>query len=80
MDPRPVLDVEDPPHAVSNRASEPIPAAAANPLLRITTPFEGSVFFRVPRGPPGSFKGEPGPNTPETYQTDASPGGVLAGT
>jgi hypothetical protein len=34
-----VLDVEldDPPHAVSSRASEPIPAAAANPLLRITT-------------------------------------------
>jgi hypothetical protein len=34
-----VLDdeLEDPPHAVSSRASEPIPAAAANPLLRITT-------------------------------------------
>jgi hypothetical protein len=30
-------DPDDPPHAVSSRASEPRPAAAANPLLRITT-------------------------------------------
>src|SRR3954451_17079777 len=73
-------DPDDPPHAVSSKASEPIPAAAANPLLRITTPFEGSVFLRVPQGPPGSFRGGPGPNTPETYQTGGRFVGVLAGT
>src|SRR5947209_9455279 len=32
------LELDDPPHAASSRASEPIPAAAANPLLRITSP------------------------------------------
>src|SRR5947209_944611 len=32
------LEPDEPPHAASSRASEPIPAAAANPLLRITSP------------------------------------------
>jgi hypothetical protein len=34
--PRPVLDGEDPPHAASS-SSDPRPAAAAHPLLRITS-------------------------------------------
>src|SRR5690348_5234263 len=33
----PLDDPDDPPQAVSSKASEPRPAAAANPLLRITT-------------------------------------------
>src|SRR6266480_1496640 len=47
-----VLDVpDDPPHAVSSRASEPRPAAAANPLLRITTLHSRfSVLWGVHRG------------------------------
>src|SRR6266567_5974181 len=73
-------DPDDPPHAVSNRASEPRPAAAANPLLRITTLHSR---FSVPWGAPGSigcFGCDPVPNTPETYQTAGSAGGFLAAT
>src|ERR1700735_208863 len=38
VDPRPVFDVEDPPHAVSS-SSDPRPAAATHSLLRITLYF-----------------------------------------
>jgi hypothetical protein len=33
----PVVDDDDPPHAVSSSTSDPSPAAAAHPLLRITS-------------------------------------------
>src|SRR6266581_4235237 len=46
-------DPDDPPHAVSNRASEPKPAATANPLLRITTLHSR---FSVPWGAPGFIR------------------------
>src|SRR6516164_5101603 len=43
-------DPDDPPHAVSSRISEPSPAAAAKPLLRITTLHSR---FSVPWGASG---------------------------
>jgi hypothetical protein len=43
VDPRPVLDVEVPPHAASS-SSDPRPAAAAHPLLRITFSFIDGPF------------------------------------
>src|SRR5580692_2732623 len=43
-DPRPEFDVEDPPHAASSSASDPRPAAAAHPLLRITLSFIDGSF------------------------------------
>src|ERR1700733_384476 len=49
VDPRPVLDVEDPPHAVSS-SSDPRPAAATHPLLRITFSFiDGPLPARIRR-------------------------------
>jgi hypothetical protein len=49
VDPRPVLDVEVPPHAASS-SSDPRPAAAAHPLLRITFSFiDGPFPARVRR-------------------------------
>src|SRR6185437_9649177 len=44
-------DPDDPPHAVSSRASEPRPAAAAKPLLRITTLHSRFSVLWVHRGP-----------------------------
>src|ERR1700740_3540594 len=44
-------DPDDPPHAVSSRASEPKPAAAAKPLLRITTLHSRFSVLWVHRGP-----------------------------
>src|SRR5205823_1535829 len=76
----PLDEPDDPPHAVSSRASEPMPAAAANPLLRITTLHSR---FSVPWGAPGligSSGCNPVPNTPETYQTAGPARGFLAAT
>src|SRR5690348_4694156 len=76
----PLDDPDDPPHAVSSRTSEPRPAAAAKPLLRITTLHSRfSVLWGAP-GSIGSSGCDPVPNTPETYQTAASAGGFLAAT
>jgi hypothetical protein len=58
---------EDPPHAVSS-SSDPIPAAAAHPLLRITSLH--SRFHRV----------APDPDTPESYQTAGAVGALLVAT
>src|SRR5260370_40263934 len=69
--------LDDPPHAVSSNSSEPNPAAAAHPLLRITTlhsRFSGSL------GAQGLFRCDPNPNTPETYQTAGPARGFLAAT
>src|SRR6266567_924537 len=77
-----LLDVpDDPPHAVSSRASEPRPAAAANPLLRITTLHSRfSVLWGGAPGFIGSSGCDPVPNTPERYQTAGSARGFLAAT
>jgi hypothetical protein len=48
------VDTDDPPHAASSRTSDPIPVAAAHPLLRIT-----SLQFTVMLVPEGSLQGEP---------------------
>src|SRR5690242_4097497 len=56
----PGLEVpDDPPHAVSSRISEPSPAAAASPLLRITTLHSRFSVPWVPPGFIGSWKMQP---------------------
>src|ERR1039457_900636 len=64
----PELLDDDPPHAASSRTSDPNPAAAAHPVLRIT-----SLHSKVHRF-------EPFPTRPETYQTAEPADGFLAAT
>jgi hypothetical protein len=62
LEPEPAaeVDTDDPPHAASSRTSDPIPVAAAHPLLRIT-----SLQFTVMLVPEGSlqYKTAPGPSS-----------------
>jgi hypothetical protein len=64
-----VVELDDPPHAVSSSTSELIPAAAtAHPLLRITSLHSNDPW------------GLTVPDTPESYQTAEPAGGYLAAT
>ena len=63
-EPEPAAEVEpdDPPHAASSRTNEPIPVAAAHPLLRITSlQFPG--MTRSSGKPVQAFRGEPDTKT-----------------
>jgi len=59
---------DDPPHAVSSSTSDPSPAVAAHPVLRIT-----SLHSKVHRFEPFLIR-------PETYQTAEPADGFLAAT
>ncbi len=61
-DPAAEVEPDDPPHAASSRTNEPIPVAAAHPLLRITSlQFPG--MTRSSGKPVQAFRGEPNTKT-----------------